>query len=391
MERGVNITNTFGDVFRCTTWGESHGKAVGCVIDGCPAGLELFRSDIQKELYADIPDNSLGTLRKEQNEFEILSGLFKNTTIGTPICIMIHNNNKDSSSYERIKSYYRPGHAEFTYHKRYGIYHPHGGGRASGREAIARLAAGAVAKKLLVKEGITFRSRVEELAGIECSTPENIEIAKKKCIEIAEEGDSSGGIVSLTVKGVPVGLGGPVFDKLHSRIMYALSTIGGVKGVESGHGFNAARMKGSEFNDPFGIRNGEVVPISNNAGGVLGGISTGLDLSFRIAIKPTPSIFKSQQTVNWETMKEETLLLSGRFDKNFAPRVAPIAESMAALVIADQMILAGYINPVRSETEASSNRPYKEISDYEFVSLKLFNGKTDRYWHGKGTIKNICK
>lgn len=383
--------NTFGDVFRCTTWGESHGKAVGCVIDGCPAGLELLKSDIQKELYADIPDDSLGTLRKEQNGFEILSGLFDNTTLGTPICIIIYNDDRNSDDYERIRYYYRPGHAEFTFHKKYGIYHPYGGGRASGREAIARLAAGAVAKKLLIKNGITFHSKVEELASIDCSTPKNLELAKKKCLEIAEEGDSSGGIVSLTIKGVPIGLGGPVFGKLHSLIIYALSTIGGVKGVESGHGFSAARMKGSEFNDPFGIKNGKIMPMSNNAGGVLGGISTGLDLNFRIAIKPTPSIFKNQQTVNWRTMKEENLLLSGRFDKNFAPRVAPIAESMAAIVIADQMILSGYINPVRADMSTSLNKQCREILDYNFINLKIYNSGADSLLALKGTKDQICR
>ncbi|HWQ19563.1 MAG TPA: chorismate synthase [Methanotrichaceae archaeon] len=326
---------------------EHSSHYLGCVIDGCPAGLELVKSDIQKELYADVPDHSLGTPRREQNGFEILSGLLEDKTLGTPICIAINNHNKSSVDYERIKSYYRPGHAEYTYHKRYGIYSPYGGGRASGREAIARIAGGAVAKKLLLRNGITFHSRVEELAGQDCSTPENMEHAKECCLEIAKDGDSTGGIVSLVVKGIPAGVGGPVFDKLHSLVMFGLSTIGGVKGVESGQGFNAARMRGSEFNDPFGVEDGEVMPQSNNAGGVLGGISTGLDLSFRIAIKPTPSIFKPQRTVNWKTMEEETLLLDGRFDKNFAPRVAPIAEAMAALVIADQMILAGYANPLR--------------------------------------------
>jgi chorismate synthase len=383
--------NTFGNVFRCTTWGESHGKAVGCVIDGCPAGLELFKSDIEKELYADIPDNSLGTLRKEQNGFEILSGIFENVTLGTPISIIIYNGDNHSDDYEKIRHYYRPGHAEFTFHKKYGIYHPYGGGRASGREAIARLAAGAVAKKLLIKSGITFHSKIEELAGIECSTPKNIDLAKMKCLEIAEDGDSTGGIVSLRVKGVPVGLGGPVFGKLHSLIMYALSTIGGVKGVESGCGFNAARMRGSEFNDPFGIRNGEITPISNNAGGVLGGISTGLDLYFRIAIKPTPSIFKSQQTVNWKSMNEENLFLSGRFDKNFAPRVAPIAESMAALVIADQMILSGYINPVRSDISESLSRPTREMLDYSFINLKLYNSGSDSTFAFHESRDQICR
>ncbi len=339
--------NIFGQAFRCATWGESHGKAVGCVVDGCPAGMELLRSDIQRALYGDIPDGSLGTMRREQNGFEILSGVFEDLTLGTPISIVIYNQGKKSGDYERIKDYYRPGHAEYTYHRRYGIFNPYGGGRASGREAIARLAAGAVAKKLLLKNGITFHSKVDELAGVDCSTPENMELAKEKCLKISEGGDSTGGVVSLEIKGVPAGLGSPSFGKLHSLIMYAVSTIGGVKGVESGHGFNAARMKGSEFNDPFGIVDGKMLPLSNNASGVLGGISTGLNLNFRIAVKPTPSIFMPQSTVNWRTRREETLLLDGRFDKNFTPRVAPIAEAMAALVVADQMILAGYINPVR--------------------------------------------
>jgi chorismate synthase len=347
--KGADILNTFGQLFRCTTWGEAHGKAVGCVIDGCPAGLELLMQDIQKELHADVPDYCLGTQRREQNKFEILSGLFENITLGTPICIIIYNHDGNQADYDRFKDYYRPGHAEYTFHKKYGIYHPHGGGRASGRESIARIAAGAVAKKILLARGITFHSKVEELAGIDCSSPEEMERAKKECIEIAKKGDSTGGIISLAIKGVPAGVGGPVFNKLHSLIMYALSTIGGVKGVESGHGFNATRMTGSEFNDSFGLENGEVIPISNNASGVLGGISTGLDLTFRIAVKPTPSIFRPQQTVNWRTKKEETLILRGRFDKNFAPRVAPITEAMASIVVIDQMMQAGYINPVKFE------------------------------------------
>lgn len=346
--------NSFGHVFKCTTWGESHGKALGCVIDGCPAGLELLESDIRKELADDIPDDSLGTPRTEANAFEILSGVFEDITLGTPISIVIYNQGKNSGDYEHMKDYYRPGHAEFTYHRRYGRYNPYGGGRASGREAVARLAAGAVAKKLLFKCGVTLKSSVDELAGVDCRTPEGLELAKKKCLEISEGGDSTGGVVSLTIAGVPPGVGGPVFGKLHSLIVYALSTIGGVKGIESGRGFQAARMNGSDFNDPFGIEEGEIVPFGNNAGGVLGGISTGLDLDFRLAVKPTPSIFKPQRTVNWRRGLEEELLLHGRFDKNFAPRVAPIAEAMAALVLADQMILAGFINPVRLESSGRS-------------------------------------
>ncbi|HNX92497.1 MAG TPA: chorismate synthase, partial [Syntrophomonas sp.] len=327
--------NTFGHLFRCTTWGEAHGKAVGCVVDGCPSGLELSESDIQKELQADIPDCSLGTPRREQNHLEILSGLLENKTLGTPICIVIRNNDRNMADYDHFKDCYRPGHAEYTFHKKYGIYDPHGGGRASGREAIARIAAGAIAKKVLLKQSITFCSRVEELAGLECSTPDKLENAKKRCFELAKSGDSTGGIISLTIRGVPVGVGCPVFNKLHSLVMYALSTIGGVKGVESGYGFDAARMNGSNFNDPFGLSNNEIVLISNNSAGVLGGISTGLDLTFKVAVKPTPSIFMPQQTVNWRTKKEETVLLTGRFDKNFTPRIAPIAEAMAAIVVLD--------------------------------------------------------
>jgi chorismate synthase len=347
--KGANTLNTLGQLFRCTTWGEAHGKAVGCVVDGCPAGLELFPSDIQKELQADIPDYILGTPRKEPNKFEILSGIFENITIGTPICIMIHNHDSHQADYDCFRDYYRPGHAEYTFHKKYGIYDPHGGGRASGRESIARIAAGAVAKKLLVARRITFHSKVEELAGMDCSSPEKMEAARIECLEVATNGDSTGGIISLAIKGVPVGVGGPIFNKIHSLIMYALSTIGGVKGVECGLGFHAARMKGSDFNDLFGIEGGEIIPMSNNAGGVLGGISTGLDLTFRIAVKPTPSIFRPQKTVNWRMNNEEVLILDGRFDKNFAPRVAPIAEAMAAMVIADQLMIGGYINPARIE------------------------------------------
>lgn len=343
--------NSLGRLFRCTTWGEAHGKAVGCVVDGCPAGLELFPSDIQKELEGDIPDCILGTPRKEQNKLKILSGLFENKTLGTPICIMICNRDVHKLDYDRFRDYYRPGHAEYTFHKKYGIYDPHGGGRASGRESIARIAAGAIAKKLLLARRITFHSKVEELAGMDCSSPEKMDAARRECLEIAASGDSTGGIISLAIKGIPVGVGGPVFDKLHSLIMYALSTIGGVKGVECGCGFNAARMKGSKFNDLFGINKENIIPISNNAGGVLGGISTGLDLTFRIAVKPTPSIFRPQKTINWRTNKEEILILEGRFDKNFAPRVAPIAEAMAAMVVADQLMIGGYINPARIEEQ----------------------------------------
>ena len=340
--------NTFGRVFRITTWGESHGKAMGCVIDGCPACLDLAEDDIKKELARDVPDSLLGTPRREPNRVDIMSGIYEGKTIGTPICIVVYNDIPRSQDYETIKFRYRPGHAEYAYHKRYGIYNPYGGGRASGRECVLRLAAGAVAKKLLDFHGVTFESRVEELAGIACITEEGMNEAKKRCLELGEKGDSSGGVVSLKISGIPAGIGGPVFEKLHALLMYAIGTIGGVKGIECGLGFEAARSTASVFNDPFALIDGEILPVSNNAGGVLGGISTGLDINFRLAVKPTPSVSFPQKTVNWQTNEEEILSFNGRFDKNFTPRVGPIAESMAAIVLIDQMILAGHIHPLRA-------------------------------------------
>jgi chorismate synthase len=338
--------NSLGTVFQCITWGESHGEAIGCIVDGCPAGLELTPGDLLMELNRDVPDECLGTTRREQNQVHILSGMFDGQTIGTPICLVIPNTGHRSQDYDRFKHCYRPGHAEFGYHQRYGIYDYRGGGRASGRVCIAYLAAGAIAKKLLEREGIAFQSRVVELAGIpyEDDTKED---ARRKCLEIAASGDSSGGIIALRITGVPPGVGSPVFGKLHSLIMYAVSTIGGVKGVECGLGFEASRLTGSTFNDPFGLEDGQVKPLSNHAGGVLGGISTGLDLEFRIAVKPTSSIARPQKTVNWELDREDTLSVTGRFDSNFTPRVGPIAEALAAIMVTDQLILTSLINPVR--------------------------------------------
>lgn len=339
--------NTLGEVFRCTTWGESHGEAIGCVIDGCPAGLGLDAEDLEKELERDIAYPELGTERKEENKVKILSGLFEGKTIGTPICISICNNAYRSTDYSQIRDLYRPGHAEYSYHKRYGIYNHCGGGRSSGRVSVSFLAAAAVAKKILSRFDIFFESRVKELAGIECITEENEETAKQKCLEAASKGDSTGGIVTLRIKGVPPGVGSPVFGKLNSLIMFALSGIGGVKGIECGMGFDSARVMGSEFNDGFSAGLNEIYISSNNSGGFLGGISTGAELVFNIAVKPTPSILIPQKTINHKTNKEEILKLKGRFDKNFAPRVGPLAEALASIVLVDQMILSGHIHPTR--------------------------------------------
>ncbi len=337
--------NTLGNVFRITTWGESHGPAIGFVLDGCPAGLEISEEDIMKELEKDIPENSLGTLRHEPNEIRILSGIYEGKTLGTPICIAIYNKSQNSSDYQQLKTTYRPGHAEYTYHKKYGIYDHCSGGRASGRTCIAYLAAGAISKKILSCHGVDFESRIEELAGIPCTSPDMKEKALKKCMEIGDEGDSTGGIVSLKITGVPVGVGSPMFGKLHSVIIYALSTIGGVKGIECGLGFKSSQMTGSDFNDTLVFENDSVISLTNNSGGVLGGISTGMPLTFKISVKPTPSIYKEHNILNWKTKKEEPACLKGRFDKNFTPRVAPLSESIASIVIVDQMILSGHINP----------------------------------------------
>lgn len=339
--------NSFGRIFSFTTWGESHGEAVGCIIDGCPANLNLTDEDIRKELQRDIPDQLLGTARKESNEFKIFSGIFEGKTIGTPICIVIFNDNKKSKDYEAIRYCYRPGHAEYTYHKRYGIYNPYGGGRASGRECIARLAVGAVAKKILDLNGIVLESSIEELAGIKCTTEAEKKLAFQKCVELSKKNDSTGGVIQLKISGVPAGIGNPVFGKLHSLIIYALSTIGGVKAVECGLGIESSRKKGSEFNDEFAIKDEEIVLETNNAGGVLGGISTGKEMIFRIYIKPTPSIGVTQKFGNWSKGEIEEISLKGRFDSNFTPRVGPVAESMAAAVLVDELMLSGYINPVK--------------------------------------------
>ena len=340
-EKEGRIINTIGRVFRVTTWGESHGPALGCVIDGCPAGLELTEKDIRIELAKDVPDSKLGTLRREKNELHILSGIYNNKTLGTPICISIQNNDQKKSDYRGLTCY-RPGHAEYGYQKRFGIFDPFGGGRASGRECIARLCAGAIAKKILSNLHIRFESKIEQLAGLPyCNS------TVEKVFQIGEFGDSTGGIISMTIKNVPAGVGSPVFEKLNSLIIYAISTIGGIKGVECGLGFKAALSLGSEHNDPFGKADEEVVPLSNHAGGTLGGISTGQDLTFRFAVKPTPSIKSTQRTVNYNTCNEELININGRFDKNFTPRIVPIAEAMAAIILVDQLILTGILHPTQ--------------------------------------------
>ncbi|MFQ6050855.1 MAG: chorismate synthase [Candidatus Hydrothermarchaeota archaeon] len=356
--------NTFGKIFKITTWGESHGKAVGVVLDGVPAGVPIKPKDIQEELDRRRPGkHDITSKREEKDEIEILSGIFEGKTIGTPISMLVWNRDVDSSPYEPIKYKPRPGHADLTYKLKYEHLDYRGGGRASGRETVARVAAGAVAKKILNIVGIEILGHVVEAAGIRvgklsieqirksredeifCGDPYVSKLMIRKIKEIHEQGDSSGGIVELIALNVPAGLGEPVFDKLEADIAKAIMSIGAVKGIEIGVGFDASRMLGSEFNDPFIIEEGKIKMKSNNCGGILGGISTGMPIVCRFAVKPTSSIGKIQETVDLISMKPTKLKVEGRHDPNITPRIVPVGEAMFACVLVDHMIRCGLIHP----------------------------------------------
>ncbi|MEA2032815.1 MAG: chorismate synthase [Euryarchaeota archaeon] len=347
--------NTFGNIFKVTTWGESHGAAMGVVVDGCPAGLELSEADVQHELDRRKPGVSeITTERKEADEVKILSGVFDGKTLGTPISMLVWNKDVDSSPYERIKNVARPGQADFTYQMKYGIRDYRGGGRASGRETAARVAAGAIAKKILAMHDIQILGHVVEIGGIiakEVGIEElktNVDENAVRCADseaagkmealikqVKAAGDSVGGIVEVIAFDVPTGLGEPVFDKLDAELAKALMSIGAVKGVEMGAGFAAARMKGSEMNDEFIIKEGRISTRTNNAGGILGGISTGAPVVCRIVVKPTASISKPQRSVDMAKMEEVELKIEGRHDPCICPRIVPVAEAMVALVLVD--------------------------------------------------------
>ncbi len=351
-------------MFRITTWGESHGRAVGVVVDGLPAGLPFSEADIQKELDRRRPGQSeVSTPRSEADRVEILSGIFEGMSTGTPISMLVWNSDARSSSYDAIKNTPRPGHADFTYMARYEIRDHRGGGRSSARETIGRVAGGALAKLLLLRFGIQIAGHVIELGGIRaknlsfeeilenvektpvrCADPEAAKKMLEKVAALRQEGDSVGGIVEIIVKGVPAGLGEPVFDRLDADLAKALMSIPAVKGFEIGAGFEAARMRGSEMNDPFRMEGEEITCSKNNAGGILGGISTGLDIVCRAAVKPTPSISKIQQTVDLITHKNADIAIKGRHDPTIPPRMVPVAEAMVALVLADHMLRSGFIN-----------------------------------------------
>jgi chorismate synthase len=344
--------NVFGTEFRITTFGESHGKAVGVVIEGVTPGLELLESDIQQELDRRKPGQSeITTSRKESDTVHIVSGVFESKAIGTPLTMIIFNEDADSKSYENIKSLFRPGHADYTYYKKYGIRDYRGGGRSSGRETIARVAAGAVAKKMLSKTGIKINAYVIKAARIECKERDMSAIEKnivkacdetaakaivEKILKLKEEGNSAGGIVECKISGVPADLGEPVFDKLDADIAKAMLSIGSVKGIEFGLGFKSADITGKENNDQMD-KNGF---LSNNSGGILGGISTGQEILFRIAVKPTASIASEQKTIDING-NEVVCKIEGRHDPCICSRIVPVVEAMAAIVIVDHIKRVG--------------------------------------------------
>ena len=344
--------STFGTHFTITTWGESHGKALGVVVDGCPAGLLLQESDIQAYLDRRKPGSTpFSTPRKEADQVQILSGVFEGKTTGTPISLLVLNTSQRSADYSEIASYYRPGHADYTFDAKYGFRDYRGGGRSSGRETIGRVAAGAIAAKILGELGITVRAYTKSIGPVSIgparfdpeailSTPTAMpdraadEKAQEWLTACMKEQDSSGGVVECVISGMPAGIGEPVFDKLDARLGNALFSIGAVKAVEIGDGTAVSVAKGSENNDPFRIRDGRIVKAANHAGGILGGISDGSDIVMRAHIKPTPSIFRPQETAGADG-QERTVSIRGRHDPVIVPRAVVVVECMAALTVTD--------------------------------------------------------
>lgn len=346
----------FGTHFRIETFGESHGEGLGVVIDGCPAGLSLCAEDIQLYLNRRKPGQSkFATPRKEADAVEILSGVFEGKTTGTPIALLVRNTSQRSSDYSEIASYYRPGHADFTFDAKYGFRDYTGGGRSSGRETIGRVASGAVAAKILNELGIQVLAYTRSIGPISISPErfqEELILSNETCMpdpvahqlamdylqSCMEAKDSSGGVVECVVKGVPAGLGDPVFEKLDACLAKAVMSIGAVKAVEIGDGVHAALARGSENNDTFYIKDGQIAKKTNHSGGILGGISDGSEIILRAHIKPTPSIFSPQETVTRDG-KETTVSIKGRHDPVIVPRAVVVVEAMTALTILDALLL----------------------------------------------------
>lgn len=348
--------SSFGNIFRITTWGETHGRAVGLVVDGCPSGLSLCEEDIQVYLDRRKPGQSdFTTRRKEEDRVEICSGVFEGKTTGTPISLMVHNKDQRSRDYSQIAGIYRPGHADYSYDAKYGFRDYRGGGRSSGRETIARVAAGAIAVKALAMMGVEVFAYTKAIGPVRVDDsnmdlavrdrnalymPDAMAAEKAAAFlrEQMEKGDSAGGIVECRITGLPAGIGQPVFDKLSSDLGKAILSIGAVKGFEIGDGFGAAASSGSLNNDSFVADHGRIKKASNHAGGILGGISDGDPVIFRAAFKPTPSISMPQSTVT-KTMEETEIQIKGRHDPIIVPRAVVVVETMAACAVFDQMML----------------------------------------------------
>lgn len=352
--------NTFGNIYRLSSFGESHGPAVGGVIDGVPAGENIDVESVQRELDRRRPGQSaLTTPRREADRVEFLSGLMNGVTTGMPIGFIVRNENQRSSDYNDLKEIYRPSHADFTYQMKYGLRDHRGGGRQSARETIARVVAGAVAKQILSRQNIEICAYTSQIGRVKLESnyhfysKEEIECSIVRCPEFEtarrmedeikaalKDSDSVGGVISCIVRGCPVGLGEPVFGKFHAAMAAAQMSINAVRGFEIGRGFDAPAMRGSEFNDPFAAdENGRIYPVTNNNGGVLGGITSGIDVTFRVAFKPVATIRTEQDTVDVHG-RPVKLSAHGRHDPCVIPRAVPIVEAMAAMVTLDYLLLS---------------------------------------------------
>jgi len=348
--------NNYGTVFKISTFGESHGPAIGVVIDGCPAGLAIDESFIQSELNRRKPGQSkITTQRKEDDAFKILSGVFEGKSTGTPIAIVIENQDQRSKDYSHIENTFRPSHADYTYQEKYGIRDHRGGGRSSARETAARVAAGAIAKLLLKKHAVEINAYVSQVGELKAPSYNSLDLSKtednivrcpdpataEKMIALIDQvrldRDTIGGIVTCVIKNTPVGLGEPVFDKLHAELGKAMLSINAVKGFEYGSGFEGVQLRGSQHNDEFVNEGGKIKTKTNHSGGVQGGISNGEDIYFNVAFKPVATIMQDQQTVDKDG-NEVMVSGKGRHDPCVVPRAVPIVEAMAALVIVDFLL-----------------------------------------------------
>jgi chorismate synthase len=351
--------NTFGQLFRVTTFGESHGGGIGVVIDGCPPQIEISEADIQRELNRRRPGQSkVTTQRKEEDRCEILSGVFEGKTLGTPIAIAVRNKDARPQDYSEIADKFRPSHADYTYEAKYGIRNWQGGGRASARETISRVAGGAIAKKILSTlhpdfEIVAYVTQIHDLIAevdraavtmqqvertiVRCPDTEAAKKMTSLIEQIREEGDSVGGVIECVARGIAPGLGEPVFDKLEADLAKAMLSIPATKGFEIGSGFAATRMRGSQHNDPFEMREGKIRTRTNNSGGVQGGISNGEDIYFRVAFKPPATIALPQKTITTSQQKSE-VTARGRHDPCVLPRAVPIVEAMASIVLCDHAL-----------------------------------------------------